>query len=286
MEFFKAENQIHITNKNDFSIDHILECGQLFRYQKTKNGYTLVSKNKFCELNYFSSGDIIISDDIEYFENYFDLHKDYGVIKEKLKKHSFMQAPINFGYGIRILNQDPEETLISFIISANNNIPRIKNIIENICKSKGNNYGTYYSFPTCHELRDANETSFRNAGAGYRSKYLVETIKAINDGFDLNSLEHLETEAARERLMKLKGVGRKVADCILLFAFKKTDVFPSDTWIKKVYADIYGEQDKSAKQISQAFQTKFSQLSGYAQQYLFYYKKEYLKNKNGGFFYE
>lgn len=277
MEYEKHIDKIVINDLSEFSLDHIFECGQVFRYLKTANGYVIISKDQKCVLSKENDCAIIETSNIGYFENYFDLSNDYAQIKRKLAEDEFMREALGFGHGIRLLRQDPEEMLISFIISANNNIPRIRKTIEKLCDLKGTDCGGYMSFPTAFELRDSSEDFFRSIGAGYRASYLTETIEALNSWFDMESLAFLETDDARRQLMKLKGVGRKVADCIMLFGLHRTECFPTDTWIEKVHERIFGKSGKSAIRKSDELGKYFGDLSGYAQQYLFYYARETYK---------
>lgn len=274
MKYILEKNKITIYDVEDFNIEHILECGQVFRYKKLENCYEVYSLNHKATI--FSQKVITICcDDEKYFENYFDLKEDYGKIKQALKTDSLIGKSIDFGYGIRILRQDPLETIISFIVSANNNIPRIKQIIENICKNYGvfNEKQNFYAFPTIDALSKIPLSFFTNIRCGYRDKYLYETIQMLKD-FDFNKLSLLSTQELKEVLLKLKGVGSKVADCILLYGFHRTDVFPCDTWIKKVYVDFCaGVSNASEKQIRAYFINRYKELSGYAQQYLFYNKR-------------
>ena len=199
---------------------------------------------------------------------------DYAKIKQELNNNKFVSDSIPFGKGIRILRQDPFETIISFLISQNNNIPRIKTIIENICLNYGKNCGDYFAFPTVNELSKAKKEFFTNIKCGYRDAYLFNTVQAIKNGFNINNVGDMPSIEANKYLTTLNGVGPKVADCILLYGYHKTDVFPTDTWIKKVYFDAYPSQNKSATQIRDFFVNMFGELSGYAQQYLFYAKRE------------
>ena len=163
--------------------------------------------------------------------------------------------------------------IIEFIISQNNNIPRIKTIIEKICESYGKNMGDYFAFPTLKQLKNIPLEFFSSIKCGYRDKYLFDTIAVLDEEF-VESIKNLDTESARQKLMTLKGIGRKVADCILLFGYHKTDVFPTDTWIVKVYNKINSTNSTDAKKISKEFVSQFGDLSGYAQQYLFYQMRE------------
>lgn len=269
------KNSIILTQLEDFDIRHILECGQIFRFEKLNEGeYVVYSKDKKCTVTQNDSSAVIKSDDCEYFANYFDLARDYSQIKQKLKGKPFMDEAIEYGHGIRILNQDKWEMLISFIISANNHIPRIKGIISRLCESLGKNMGSYYAFPTHEAMASKDEDFYKALGAGYRAKYLAVTSKAVADGFDLESISEMDGSMANKKLCSLMGVGSKVADCILLFGYHKQDVFPVDTWIKKVYKDVVDENEDNNKVIREKLISIYGEYSGYAQQYLFFNKRE------------
>ena len=190
--------------------------------------------------------------------DYFDLARDYGEIKKELSKDPILEEAIKFGEGIRILNQEPFETTISFIISANNQIPRIKKSIELISKEYGNFIGTYkekeyFSFPKAEILANADEKELEeNCKVGYRAKYIINTSKMINEKeIDIIvQLYRIYTKEAKEILMKLPGVGPKVSDCVLLFAFNKNDAFPVDIWVKRVMEHFYLNKDTKLKDIS------------------------------------
>lgn len=265
---------IIVDGLKDFDIRQILDCGQIFRYAHKDNGdYEVFSKDKKCVVSQHGDRAIIKSDDLAYFYNFFDLDNDYGKIKHQLKDKPFMSDAVEYGYGIRILNQDPFEMLISFIISANNHIPRIKGIIQRLCTALGEKKDGYFAFPTPQAMADMDEKFYSQLGAGYRAKYLESTAKAVAGGFDLTKPYHMNGDEANKYLCKLLGVGSKVADCILLFGYHKSDVFPVDTWIKKVYADMTG-QDKTNKEIRSYLINTYGSLSGYAQQYLFFNKRD------------
>ena len=191
---------------------------------------------------------------------------------------------IKYGEGIRILNQDLWETIISFIISANNNIPRIQKIIQRLSENFGKEIifenEKYYTFPTPEELKDVNVEKYRELGLGFRDIRVYETTKMIlNKEVDLKKLFNEETETVREELLKLSGVGPKVADCILLFStLKRFEVFPIDVWVRRVMNDLYikneDEKKVSKKQILEIAEKKYGNLAGIAQQYLFYWRRE------------
>jgi N-glycosylase/DNA lyase len=272
MKYEILDDGIFIPTNSDFDIKHTLECGQVFRFKSRDFGYTLYSKEHKADIYCQKDGTKIVCKNKNYIINYLDLDTNYAIIKSQLGKYNLSDA-IAYGAGIRILKQDPLEMIISFIISANNNIPRIKNTIEKLYEGYGARYEDYYGFPTLDQLSKIDLQFFRQIGCGYRAGYLVDTIQQLKS-VDLDKLYQMDTESARKELMKLKGVGRKVADCILLFGFSKTDVFPTDTWITQVYQDEFGDNDLSAVKISEFYSKKFGNLSGYAQQYMFYAKRK------------
>ncbi|MCF6461231.1 DNA-3-methyladenine glycosylase family protein [Clostridium sp. Cult3] len=285
-DIVEKDNKIIIKNMKDFHPKHIFECGQAFRWQVEEDqSYTAVHGGKV--LNVKKEGeDVVFSNtnisgfyDIWY--DYFDLGRDYGKIKEELSKDPILKEAIEFGEGIRILNQDPFETTISFIISANNQIPRIKRSIELISQNYGKPIGSYngkkyYTFPSSEVLAKAKEEELEeNCKVGYRAKYIVNTSNIINDKeVELDELFKLPTEEAKEILMKLPGVGPKVSNCILLFSLNKNDAFPVDVWVKRVMEHFYFKEDTSNKKIASYAEEKFGNLGGFAQQYLFYYARE------------
>lgn len=274
---------------DSFEPKDIFECGQCFRWNREENGsYTGVFSDcvlnvEKCEGNIVFNGNENVTEDK--INEYFDLNRDYSKIKKELSKvdNNLLEAT-NFGSGIRILNQDLWETIISFIISANNNIPRIKGIIEKISKKYGKeikfNEKSYYEFPTPKELSKATVEDLKNLGLGFRDVRVYETTQMINSKeFDLDELYTLDTKQAQEKLLTLSGVGPKVADCILLFStLKRFDVFPIDVWVRRVMNDLYiHEQDEkklNKNYIRKIADTKFGTLEGMAQQYLFYWKRE------------
>ncbi len=273
MKYRFETGKIIIEEPTDFDIEHILDCGQVFRYRKEEDKYLLFAENKYCLLHKEDGHVIINTDETQYFADYFDLCRNYGTIKEKLGEYCGLQEALKYGFGIRILNQNPVEMIISFIISANNNIPRIKGIIERLCKGYGEKTKYGYAFPTLDALSKADESYFASIGAGYRAKYLVNAIRQLKD-FDVNGINSLDTDTARKKLTALYGVGNKVADCILLFAYKKTDLFPMDTWSRKVYSALNMPKTENVNEMSRRLVERFGDLSGYAQQYLYYYYRQ------------
>ena len=268
------ENKIIIKETKDFNIVHILECGQVFRFFKqADNSYVVYSLDKKAVIESVDNCYIITTNDVDYFINYFDLKTDYRSIKQELSKYKQLTAPIEYGYGIRILKQDLFEMIVSFVISANNNIKRIKNIIEKICAFCGKKIDDYYAFPTLDELMICTEEDFKSFGAGYRAKYLYNLCRQLKN-INLEQLSNLPTKEVRKQIQNFSGVGPKVADCILLFGLSRKDVFPVDTWIAKAYKDIFKGNLTQRDKISAFLVDVFGQYSGFAQQYLFYFKRE------------
>ena len=274
-------------NGNCFNIKDTLECGQVFRFSREHDGYFLITSDKaiFCREKEGVTEFYCENKDIPYFKNYFDLDRDYQTIyNSALKEEEILSISAEIGKGIRILNQNAEEILFSFIISQNNNIPRIKLIIERLCRELGERKDfcgkEYYTFPTAYTLSQKNVTFYRNVGLGYRAEYVKALADKIANGYNVNSLSQLPTEQLKKELISLYGVGPKVADCVLLFGFHRSDSFPVDTWLEKVYRENFKGTLKDRKKITKFFTDKFKENSGYFQQYLFYYKRSIENKKN------
>ncbi len=272
MNYKKYNNRIEIYNKSDFNPQHILECGQVFSYEKVDEKYNVFPEDKFAQIVEDGEKYIIYTFDVDYFENYFNLKVDYNIIKNSLLKYQIMTKPIQFGYGIRILKQNLFETLISFIISANNNIKRIKLILSRLRKYFSAQNGKEM-FPTYLQLKSCNEDFFKEIGCGYRAEYLVKVLNQITPEI-LEDWRKLDTQTLQKNLIALSGVGPKVADCIMLFGYGKKDVFPVDTWIYQMYCKYY-KKIENRLEIRKDLINQFGQLSGYAQQYLFYFQRSF-----------
>lgn len=272
MQYQVTERGIVIHDVEQFDPVHILSCGQIFRYAEDDGVFTVYTRDKRCRIVRDACAWIILTNDVPYFVEYFDLARDYNDVKRDVSVIPVMQDATRFGSGIRILKQDFFEMIISFIISANNHIPRIKSIIERICASLGTNMGDYYAFPTPAQLARGNAEFFRSIGAGYRAEYLENTAKRLASE-NFTSWLTLPTSELSKRLVSLMGVGQKVADCIMLFGAGRTDVFPVDTWIKKVYAD-YFDTETNPTLIRANLLKIFGDNAGFAQQYLFFMKRE------------
>lgn len=285
------EQKYCIKKIDTFDTKDIFTCGQCFRWNKKEDGsYTGIIGNTV--LNVKQTKDQIIFQGIseenieEICIKYFDLERDYKKLQKRLMNiDTYMQESISYGKGIRILNQDLWEMILSFIISANNNIPRIKGIIERLSKNYGNAISyqgeTYYTFPTAKQLEKVSVEEFRKLGLGFRDKRVYETTHSILENrVNIEALEkEKDFQKVRETLLTLSGVGPKVADCILLFStLKRWEAFPIDVWVRRVMNELYiGIEDEnkvSNKQIEKIAYEKFGEIAGLAQQYLFYWKRE------------
>ncbi len=270
MIYKKFKDKIKIYGKADFNPQHILECGQIFCYKKIDDFYRVWSKDKKADIFEETDGFKIVSNDVDYFVDFFDLNTDYSLIKKHLNKFEIMKEPIKFGSGIRLLKNDVFEILVSFIISANNNIKRIQNTIFAL-KKKFNSE----KFPSHLQLLSLSVDDFVNLGLGYRAPQLYKALRQVCEE-DLNRWQNLSTEQIRTNLINLSGIGPKVADCVLLFGFWRKDVFPVDTWINKMYNMFYS-QSNNRNFIRENLLQIFGDFSGYAQQYLFYYQRSFVK---------
>ncbi len=269
MKIEKQKDKIIIHNPINFDVVQTLECGQIFRYSL---GHTIVvhSLDKQAKINVEKNKITINTPDVEYFYNFFDLDTNYAQIIANLKGDVLLNEAVKFGSGIHILNNDGYEMLISFIISANNNIGRIKKSIEYLCSHFGTNMGEYYAFPTLSQLKRATIKDYTHAGLGYRASQMYETVQRLTDK-DLINLKQMPNEEKFKFLLSLKGVGEKVANCVLLFGYGVKSVFPVDTWINKVYNALTGIKETNRKKITKQLSARYGKLSGYAQQYFFYY---------------
>lgn len=221
-------------NNSNFDLKQTFLCGQCFRWKETDNGafsgVAMGSKLTLREEN----GEIIIEgvqeEDIPKWRRYFDLDTDYSEFIRRFSADKTLKAACESSPGIRILRQEPFETLISFIISQNNNIPRISGIIGRLCESFGGDIGGgEFAFPTAEKLRGIEPEDLAPLRAGFRAKYIADAVRRVNSGeINFDEIDALPLESARETLKRIVGVGDKVADCVLLFAFHKLDAFPKD----------------------------------------------------------
>lgn len=261
----------------DFDIMQIAESGQCFRWNKIgEMEYRGIFNGNVCDVKQVGDKVFVSGVSEEDFLNYFDLKRDYSKIKKFYSDDFVLKDAIKYGSGIRILNQDKFEILISFIISANNNIPRIKKSVEMISQRYGKKiYDNFYAFPTPLELSVATEDELKECGVGFRARYIYKTCRDILNGFDLERVADFSTAECKKELMKLTGVGSKVAECVMLFSMGKSDAFPVDVWIKRIMEELYIKHEVSLKEVENFSKDKFKEYAGIAQQYLFFYAREH-----------
>lgn len=268
-------------DKTYFNPRDVLECGQIFRFYPYKEGFKVFSKDKACYVHICGASTVIECDDPDYFYNFFDLGRDYAAIIEKVEQFGipYLTGAAQLGKGIRLLNQDAEEMIFSFLISQNNNIPRIKKIISAICDSLGEEREfdgeAYRTFPASAVLCGKDAEFYKGLGAGYRDKFICATAERIaREGIEY--LKPLNAAELKKQLLTYTGIGPKVADCVCLFGFGKGESFPVDTWIEKLYREDFNGAEKDRNKINAYFTATFGEYSGLVQQYLFYRKRQNL----------
>ncbi len=272
----ECENGVVLSGAENFVLSDIFDCGQCFRFNKREDGaYCGVAAGKYIEIYQNNSTITIYNSTKEEFasfwHDFFDLEFDYASCIDSFSFDKTLKCASQFAKGIRILHQEHWEALCSFIISQNNNIPRIKKIIEAMCEKYGEciftdkNDKKHYSFPSPEKILEAGEQAIFDLKTGFRAKYIIDAAKKVCDGtVDFFKLDKDDTDTALKTLCEIKGVGPKVASCVLLFSFRKYDCFPIDVWVKKILKKYY--PDFSGKEY-------FGKYAGIAQQYLFYYER-------------
>lgn len=258
----------------NFNLKQTLESGQCFRYiQLKENMYRVVAQNYDFVLQDTGSSIKVNGCDEEWCKNYFDLNRDYNNIIETLSVNPIMEKVISNYKGLRVLNQDKWETLITFILSQQNNIPRIINMVNELCMTYGTLNDKAHVFPTLNQLETLSTEDFNTLGFGFRSKYVVNAIQKCKEWGTLEW--DLSTQEIKQRLCRIYGVGDKVASCVILFAFKRSDVFPVDVWIKRVMQKLFFDNnEKRISEIQIFARETFGDNMGIAQQYLFKYGKD------------
>ncbi|MDP4144561.1 MAG: DNA glycosylase [Bacillota bacterium] len=287
MDFTKVEtceNGVIIKEVKNFELAHVFDCGQCFRWNRQENGnYIGVAFERVIEVEKREQDIIVYNTNEQDFNeiwcDYFDLMRDYSLIKEELSKDNLLKAAVEFGEGIRLLQQEPFELVISFIISANNRIPMIKRAIEKISSRFGKTLEykgkIYYAFPSLDNFKACTIEDLEECGTGFRAKYIKDTIENLKNGnYDLEDIKSKNDDNCFAELQKFMGIGPKVADCIMLFSMQKYSAFPVDVWVKRAMQHFYLAPDVSLKKIREFARNKFGILSGFSQQYLFYYARE------------
>ncbi len=273
----ETNNGYFIEENQYFKPQLFFDCGQSFRFFDFQNDtFTGVAFGNVIEMKKEKNGwSIATSGNLkkEILEDFFDLKRDYEEIEKSLKNDVTMKNAVDFGRGIRILRQDFFETLLTFIYSQRSNIPKIAKCVEETSRLFGDKIEykgkIYYSFPTPKKMKNITENDLKTVKCGYRSPYIIDAVNKVNSGeISFESLKKLPYQQVKEKLMTIKGVGEKVADCVCLFSFGFFEAFPTDTWIKKAMKQLYNVEENDIKETSDKM---FGNLSGIAQQYLFYY---------------
>lgn len=281
-----------------FNLEHTLQCGQLFRWDKIGDYWYSVVREKVIKIR--QSDDtlqfqIFLSDlDIAFLRHYFRLDDDLPYILSQIKKDEIIKKAIHSLYGLRITRQEPWECLISYVCATYKNIPAIKKMILNLSKTFGRKIKfesrSFYTFPKPSDLANASLKELKECGLGFRARSVLETAKIVeSEDFDLEALRKMDYEKAKHELLSLPGVGNKVADCILLFSFDKLEAFPVDVWMKRIVLESYSKSfspefvEKVSEKnsltaseylkISEFGRKYFGTYAGYAQEYLFHWKR-------------
>ena len=283
MNYTQKEEKIVLTEFDSFDIEETLESGSSFRFNRiAEKEYVVVAFSKILYVKQYDKNRIEFSPcTIDEFENiwmrYFDLKRNYSEIKRVLSENDpVLKEAIEFAEGIRIVNQDPYECLISFIISQNNRIPMIKKVIGNISRAYGENLeGDYYAFPEAETLNKASIEDIAACKTGFRAKYIKDALEKLTSGeIVIKDFEDMTTDEVREKLLTIYGVGQKVADCVMLFSMERSEVFPIDVWVKRVMQHFYFDNEEvNIRKIQDLSKEKWGEYAGFAQQYLFHYAR-------------
>lgn len=268
--------------ENELDLENTLTCGQIFRYQQEiDNSFTVVISDRVINLKYDNYKLYVKSNKLDNLENvireYLDLDRDYKSIMDKIRvMDSTLAKYLDNSLGLKMIKQDKLECIISYIISQNNSVRNIQMSLNMLSEAYGEKIEflnkEYYLFPKLDRLVSLSLEDFRKCKVGFRDKYLVGIIESINNGnFNLNMIDTLNTEEALQYLINFKGIGMKVASCILLFSYQRFDVYPVDTWVKKFMEDNYNIVGE--KNIREYCKKTYGEYSGLAIQYMFNSKR-------------
>ena len=278
IKIINTESGVELRGLSHFSLADCLTCGQAFRWQPNGTGFSGVAlgravyaEQKDDTLQLAGIGEV----EADAFIRYFDLERDYGAIKKLYAHDEYLKQGMAYTPGMRVLRQPPFETLISFIISANNNMKRISGIIDTVCTRYGEPLPGGRDFPSPQTLAALTEAELKSCGAGYRARYIIEASRMVAEGFNLIAVGALPFEEARRELTKLPGVGQKVADCVALYGMGYTQSFPADVWMRRVLCNMYGYRGKNDKDMRTLVDERFGEHAGIAQQYLFHYARNH-----------
>ena len=290
IQFVLNTDKIVYKNIGDYHLADTFECGQAFRFDPYMDGYKGFIEKQLCHITIRDEkGTAIPSSvgvdnavmEVRFFHTqptedlavktaqFLALDTDYSALKKQFAKNEIMAEAIKFAPGIRVLNQDFFETLITFIISQNNNIPRIKQLCDRISEHYGTKVGDTCAFPTAEQMKDITEQDYKDMKFGFRAKYLADAVAKVLDGtISEETVKSLTYEEAQKYLMQIKGVGPKVADCVLLFSCRQYRSFPKDVWIKKAMAQLFPN----------GIPKEIEGYEGIAQQYIFHFARFNLKD--------
>ena len=275
MECKNMKKTIALDCSDGLDLSLTLDCGQCFRWSENEDGsWHAVVQGKKADVYTENQKLYVCGDGSEgnekFWQSYFDLGRDYSSVCERLKTDKWLKKAIESYPGIRILKQDPWETLCSFIISQNNNIPRIKGIIERLCTFFGEDLGGGdFSFPSAERLAVLSEQDLAPIRSGFRAKYILDAARRVASGeTELEKVAAMPIDEARAELQKIKGVGPKVAECALLYGFGRAEAFPVDVWVKRIMQELYPEGLPACTE----------NVEGIAQQYLFHWRRNISEN--------
>ncbi len=264
----QSGKNLTLTDIDNLDIALSLDCGQAFRWKETDDGcWQGVAKGNFLKLSQKGNTITFFDTTEEVFNSvwreYFDIDRDYKSILSSYTDQSLKTACEAYP-GIRILKQDEWEAICSFIISANNNIPRIKGIIERLCSTFGEKVGESYSFPSSSVIAKCTVEDLAPLRSGFRAKYIIDAAQKLSSGeIDIEKIKKLPFDEAKQELLKIKGVGEKVAQCALLYGFGRMEAFPVDVWVKRIVSELYPE----------GLPECIKGTEGIAQQYLFHWRR-------------
>jgi N-glycosylase/DNA lyase len=276
LNIIKYKNGYFAENNDYFNPELTFDCGQCFRFKKTEKGFVGVAFNNVIAIEKCEGGHYIYGQnplELSVLRNFLGCGDEYGEIENILRKDEIIAPALDFGRGIRILRQEFFETLISFIISQQNNIPRITKTVETFARLFGDKIdfqgASYYTFPKAEKLQNIAVSDLEPLKCGYRAKYIIDAVEKVNSGaVSYGELIKSDYITAKNKLLTINGVGSKVADCVCLFSLGQFTAFPTDTWIKKAMDKLYNINEK---EIAEKSQTLFAPYPGIAQQHQFYY---------------
>lgn len=286
MKYEVKDKTLFVSELSGFDLAKSADCGQAFRWKRVPEragercAYVCVLRGRpvrAAQIGQYLTVFPCDSGEERFFIDYFDLERDYSEIESIIAQDPRLAVCLPGATGIRVFNQEPFEALISFIISANNNIKRISGIIDRLCALCGDKLDfegmEMYSFPTPEAIASLPEDRLTAIGAGYRAPYIIESAKKIADGYDLEKLRTMSLEAARRELLSFKGVGPKVCDCILLFSLGHTDAFPIDVWIDRAMNELFFDSVPPKKAEMREVVKSIGEYSGIIQQYIFFHAR-------------